>query len=81
MFAMTWCIGCMVLLGVWNGVASADNQTTTVRVAAGDTLWKIAQQVDPHQDPRVVSNEILKLNQLSGSVSIYPGQWLKVPTD
>lgn len=80
MFATTWCLGSLLLLWVWNGVASADDQTASIRVVSGDTLWKIAQRVEPHQDPRVVTNQILKLNQMSGSDSIYPGQVLKVPT-
>lgn len=80
MFAVSWCLGSLLLLWVWNGVVSADTQTTSVRVTSGDTLWKIAERVDPKQDPRTVSNEILKLNHLDGSDSIYPDQVLKVPS-
>lgn len=69
----------LILLGVWNGVAAAGTKSTTVSVASGDTLWKIAHEVDPGSDPRVISNEIIQLNHLSGTAHIYPGEVLKVP--
>jgi LysM domain len=52
--------------------------TAVVVVGAGDTLWGIAQQVDPERDPRAVIDEIERLNGLSGGV-VVPGQALTVP--
>lgn len=50
----------------------------TVTVAAGDTLWGIAEDVAPGADPRDVVDEIVHLNQLSGS-SVVAGQQLAIP--
>ncbi|GAA1747283.1 LysM peptidoglycan-binding domain-containing protein [Agromyces humatus] len=49
-----------------------------VTVDAGASLWEIATAVDPSADPRVVIDEIVRLNGLDDAV-IEPGQRLAVP--
>jgi len=49
-----------------------------VTVDAGASLWEIAVAVDPSADPRVVIDEIVRLNGLD-DVVIEPGQRLAVP--
>jgi nucleoid-associated protein YgaU len=50
-----------------------------VVVQPGQTLWDIAQQVAPGQDPRTVIAEIVDLNSLASSGEIRAGQPLYVP--
>ena len=55
------------------------NNTVEIEVAAGDTLWDIAESLNlPNKDVRIVIEEIKILNNLD-SYTIYPGQILKVP--
>ncbi|MFK4730056.1 LysM peptidoglycan-binding domain-containing protein [Agromyces mediolanus] len=49
-----------------------------VTVGAGDTLWEIAEAADPGADPRVVIDDIIRLNGLDSSV-VEPGQRLALP--
>jgi hypothetical protein len=49
-----------------------------VKVRPGDSLWSIALRAEPEADPRVVSQEIIQFNALSGSVLV-PGETLWVP--
>ena len=49
-----------------------------VTVDAGASLWEIAVAVDPSADPRVVIEDIVRLNGLDDAV-IEPGQRLAVP--
>ena len=49
-----------------------------VKVRPGDSLWSIALRAEPEADPRVVSQEIIEFNALSGSVLV-PGETLWVP--
>lgn len=48
-------------------------------VLPGETLWQIAVEVAPRQDPRDTIASILELNALD-TVLIQPGQMLAVPT-
>ena len=50
----------------------------SVTVAAGDTLWSLAERVDPTADPRDVIAAIMTLNGLH-SPTIEPGQVLRLP--
>ena len=52
--------------------------TRHVTVQSGDTLWDIAQEVDPKTDPRDTMVQISKLNDLQGS-TVKVGQRLEVP--
>jgi LysM repeat protein len=49
-----------------------------VTVHRGDSLWAIAESIAPQGDPRVVIDEIIRLNGLDGAV-VEPGQRLALP--
>lgn len=70
-------LSCIYLFGSPND-SSALTPSKTWIVTEGDTLWNIAAQVNPDEDPRKVIKEIKNLNNLSLSV-IHPGQILIVP--
>jgi LysM domain len=55
-------------------------QTVQIQVGAGQTLWSIAEQTNPTEDPRLVIDEIAKLNGLRSAADLEPGQTLTVPT-
>jgi LysM repeat protein len=65
--------------------ASASSSSTAPKVAAGstmivqpgDTLWSIAQHVEPNRDPRQVVDQLRQLNHLT-SVALSAGQTLKL---
>lgn len=63
-------------------VASTDSSPTTqyqtVIVQPGDTLWDIARNLAPGDDPRETVQRLRDLNGLSSPV-IVPGQELAVP--
>lgn len=58
--------------------ASTAGEPAAVVVGSGDTLWGIAQEIAPDQDPRSVVAQIRSLNDL-GTRSIVPGQSILVP--
>jgi hypothetical protein len=85
-FAVFFIAGLFFLLGtVFSSVVQASEvsdrqiQQTTVLVAAGDSLWSIAQEVDPNADPREVIQLLVELNDLPGEVGLQVGQNLIVP--
>lgn len=49
-----------------------------VTVHQGESLWAIAESIAPHDDPRVVIDEIIRLNGLDDAV-VEPGQRLALP--
>jgi LysM repeat protein len=51
-----------------------------VTVAAGESLWEIAETVAPAADPRDVVSAIIDLNQLPNSL-VVPGQSLAIPAE
>ncbi|MGZ8803710.1 MAG: LysM peptidoglycan-binding domain-containing protein [Microbacterium sp.] len=53
---------------------------TTLTVAAGESLWSIAEQVAPGADPRDVVDAIVRLNALDG-VTVSAGQQLSIPAE
>ncbi|WP_022893421.1 LysM peptidoglycan-binding domain-containing protein [Agromyces subbeticus] len=71
-----------------SGVAAADIDSAGssfeaasfeyVTVGQGDSLWAIAESVDPHADVREVIDEIMRLNALDDAV-VEPGQRLALP--
>ncbi|MEW1974770.1 LysM peptidoglycan-binding domain-containing protein [Microbacterium profundi] len=67
-----------------SALASGDSSTPvsfdTVTVMPGDTLWAIAEDVAPAEDPRTVISEIQKLNALNGG-SLQVGQQLAIPAE
>jgi Tfp pilus assembly protein FimV len=52
----------------------------TVTVAAGESLWAVAQDVAPEADPRDVVAAIIRLNGL-GSAEVSAGQRLAIPLE
>jgi nucleoid-associated protein YgaU len=58
--------------------APAENDFDYVTVLSGDTLWTLAEQVDPAGDPRDVVAEIMALNGLR-SAHLTPGQDIAIP--
>lgn len=72
------------IIGFISGqVANAtDSQAAQVHysVHAGDTLWKIAADLAPNQDPRDFIAQLAELNQLT-SASVTPGQQLLLPNN
>ncbi|MEU4294413.1 LysM peptidoglycan-binding domain-containing protein [Kribbella sp. NPDC026596] len=55
------------------------SRTVPVQVAPGQTLWSIAQDTNPAQDPGTVVEKIADLNKLSSPADIVPGQTLQIP--
>ncbi len=53
--------------------------TVPVQVAPGQTLWSIAQDTNPGQDPAAVVEKIANLNNLATPADIIPGQTLQIP--
>jgi Tfp pilus assembly protein FimV len=49
-----------------------------VVVTPGESLWSVAERADPDQDTRVVIQQIIDINALTGDV-VYAGQRLWVP--
>jgi LysM repeat protein len=58
--------------------APTDRNLAQVVVSPGESLWSVAENADPDQDTRVVVQQIIELNGLSGDV-IFAGQRLWVP--
>jgi LysM repeat protein len=72
-----------LLIALNGGVAAATNDAadatfTYVTVAAGESLWQLAEEVAPSEDPRDVIADIVSLNQLA-SEDVQPGQRLALP--
>ncbi|MEZ5116407.1 MAG: LysM peptidoglycan-binding domain-containing protein [Candidatus Nanopelagicales bacterium] len=74
----------VLLLGRVGAVAEAPTgavppaATELVVVQPGETLWSIAEAVDPQADPRETVERLRSLNGLEGSL-VVPGQPIVVP--
>jgi hypothetical protein len=73
----------VVVLG--SGGAAADGGSSApassfeyVTIGQGDSLWAIAESLAPDGDPRVLIDEIIRLNGLDDAV-VEPGQRLALP--
>lgn len=55
------------------------SHTVSVQVAPGQTLWSIAQDTNPTQDPATVVEKIADLNKLATPADVVPGQTLQIP--
>ena len=78
-------VGVAVVIGGSSALASRDDGAPagsfeTVAVAAGDSLWSIAQEIAPQADPRDVVDAIVRLNALDG-VTVSAGQQLAIPAE
>lgn len=58
--------------------AGSVDDTTTVTVSAGETLWQIAAEANPEGDIRDTIDEIVELNSLPGA-TVQPGTEIAVP--
>ena len=82
-FGIMLAISAFSLFGIATSSAKANNETsnsetTQIVVAPGETLWTIAERVNPEIDPRAVIEDIKALNVIEGS-EVYAGQVLLVP--
>ena len=72
----------IVILGSGGAAAETEVLRSTafeyVTVSAGESLWAIAESIAPSADPRVVIDEIIRLNGLSDAM-VQPGQRLALP--
>lgn len=59
-------------------VAPSSVDAVKVTVMEGDSMWSIAQQVSPGQDPRATIEQIQELNSINGK-SLRVGQEIFVP--
>ena len=57
---------------------AARQNLVQVVVRPGQSLWSVAESVDPDQDTRAVIQQIIDLNSLSGD-TVAAGQQLWVP--
>lgn len=55
------------------------SRTVSVQVGAGQSLWSIAQETNPQENPATVVEKIADLNNLRSAADITPGQTLQVP--
>ncbi|TCC02986.1 LysM peptidoglycan-binding domain-containing protein [Kribbella soli] len=53
--------------------------TVPMQIAPGQTLWSIAEDTNPGQDPAAVVEKIANLNNLATPADIIPGQTLQIP--
>jgi LysM domain. len=65
-------------LGAAAGTQGSHVRFDHVTVAAGQSLWQIAETVAPGDDPRDVVSAIADLNGLTSSV-VVPGERLAIP--
>jgi len=86
--ALTAAVVVLIWLAAAGGAAAADHGLpargvyqglTRMVVRPGQTLWSIAAAAEPSADPRVVIQQIIETNALSGA-TIHAGQLLWVPT-
>lgn len=69
------------VLGTAGASASAEGASAEpayISVQAGETLWQLAEKLDPNADPRDLIAEIVALNDLPSS-TVEAGQRLALP--
>lgn len=59
--------------------AEANDTAPVYTVLAGETLWSIAQEIAPRQDPRVTIDQLMRTNNLR-SAAITAGDVLLLPS-
>ncbi|WP_328326137.1 LysM domain-containing protein [Kribbella sp. NBC_00382] len=55
------------------------DHTIQVQVGAGQSLWSIAQETNPTENPALVVEKIADLNNLNTPTDVVPGQTLQIP--
>ena len=78
---VVWAV--VAVLGSGGAAADAGDDAASstfeyVTVHQGESLWAIAESIAPEADPRVVVDEIIRLNGLDDAV-LEPGQRLALP--
>ena len=72
----------VAVLGSGGAAADAGSQAPAyfeyVTIGQGDSLWALAETIAPDGDPRVLVDEIIRLNGLDDAV-VEPGQRLALP--
>jgi hypothetical protein len=72
----------VAVLGSGGAAADAGSQAPAsfvyVTIGQGDSLWALAESIAPDGDPRVLIDEIIRLNGLDDAV-VEPGQRLALP--
>ena len=72
----------VAVLGSGGAAADAGSQGHAsfeyVTIGQGDSLWALAESIAPDGDPRVLVDEIIRLNGLDDAV-VEPGQRLALP--
>lgn len=77
-------VATLAVIGIVNGqAATATNdqskaEFTYVTVLAGQSLWQIAAEVAPNEDPRDFIADVVSLNALT-SAEVVPGQRIALP--
>ncbi len=59
--------------------SDAGSDVATYTVLAGESLWSIAKELAPGQDPRMTIHQLMRANQLP-SADIRPGDVLLLPS-
>jgi len=65
--------------GIATGESGAPQDTTTMRVVAGHTLWQIAAEANPTGDIRATVDQIVRLNSLPSASALQLGSEIAVP--
>ena len=72
----------VAVLGSGGAAADAGSKAPVsfeyVTIGQGDSLWALAESIAPDGDPRVLVDEIIRLNGLDDAV-VEPGQRLALP--
>src|SRR3984885_13809919 len=77
--ALSLVIASAALAASYPGPTRAPQQSLAqVTVLPGQSLWSVAESADPGTDTRVVVQQIIELNRLTGNV-VFAGQRLRVP--
>lgn len=74
-----WIVAIGLMFHVFGYVANADTRTTTYVVKPGDTVWRIAESLNPDHDPRNMVDSIVSENDLDNRQTLAVGEILKVP--
>jgi LysM repeat protein len=80
-FPLVAALVAFAILGGSQAIATGEGTSVTysyVTVQPGESLWGVAQALDPSADPRDVIADIVSLNQLQSS-DVHAGQRLALP--
>lgn len=78
LFLVVMCAVASMLVPRLVTLASSTTEPRTYVIERGETLWGVAEQVAPDQDPRDYVGRLLRANHLADP-RVYPGQELVLP--